>query len=70
MAISHPSPQLSQSKNRSVVYNHLQLIYKNYHTSIPQGSVAVSIILFKSLAIVSLSDSSSDRVLVPKIFLE
>lgn len=32
--------------------------------------MAVSIILFKSLAIVSLSDNNSDRVLVPKIFLK
>ena len=38
-------------------------------TSIPQGSVAVSIMLFRSVAMFSRSDSSSDRVFVPRMFL-
>ena len=38
-------------------------------TSIPQGSVASSIMAFKSVAMFSLSDNNSDRVLVPRMFL-
>ena len=38
-------------------------------TSMPQGSVAVSIMLFRSVAMFSRSDSSSDRVFVPRMFL-
>ena len=38
-------------------------------TSMPHGSVAVSIMLFRSVAMFSRSDSSSDRVFVPRMFL-
>ena len=35
----------------------------------PHGSVAESIIAFRSVAMLSLSDNNSDRVLVPRTFL-